>query len=150
MESYFNDLLTYNRWANQQVIGLFLTHSESYQGRQKTLICHTLNAHMIWNTRLNKELEHRGVWTEYSLEELEELDQRNHTHTLEAVKGLDLNTLVSYQTTTGEAHKNLAHDLVAHIINHSTYHRGQLMTAFKEMGITPIATDYVIYKRNLN
>ncbi|WP_379084396.1 DinB family protein [Pedobacter sp. UC225_65] len=39
-------------------------------------------------------------------------------------------------------------DILFHVFNHSTYHRAQIATLFKESGITPPVTDFIILKRN--
>lgn len=34
------------------------------------------------------------------------------------------------------------------LINHSTYHRGQITMLMKEAGLETLNTDYIFYKRN--
>jgi len=34
-------------------------------------------------------------------------------------------------------------DLMTHVVNHATYHRGQLTTMLRQVGATPPATDFV-------
>ncbi|QLH28398.1 MAG: hypothetical protein HWD63_02710 [Candidatus Parvibacillus calidus] len=37
-------------------------------------------------------------------------------------------------------------DIIFHIINHSTYHRGQIAMEFRQSGLEPLNTDYIFYK----
>ncbi len=49
----------------------------------------------------------------------------------------------------GTPHRNRLLDLLLHVVNHSSYHRGQLTTMLRRVGATPVATDYVYFKRDL-
>lgn len=37
--------------------------------------------------------------------------------------------------------------MVRHVVNHSTYHRGQIATFIRQFGITPPSTDYIAFAR---
>ena len=54
---------------------------------------------------------------------------------------------VTYRTFAGDAYEHRLGDLVRHVINHSTYHRGQLVTMLRQLGKEPPSTDYVRYLR---
>ena len=47
----------------------------------------------------------------------------------------------------GNLFENKIDDILFHIINHSTYHRGQIMMLFRESGLEPIFSDYIFHKR---
>jgi uncharacterized damage-inducible protein DinB len=34
-----------------------------------------------------------------------------------------------------------------HLANHSTYHRGQITTMLRQLGVTPVPTDLIAYYR---
>jgi uncharacterized damage-inducible protein DinB len=34
---------------------------------------------------------------------------------------------------------------VVHVVNHSTYHRGQVATMLRQLGKTPQSTDYLLF-----
>ncbi|HET9131583.1 MAG TPA: DinB family protein [Terriglobia bacterium] len=34
-----------------------------------------------------------------------------------------------------------------HLANHSTYHRGQITTMLRQLGVTPVSTDLIAYYR---
>jgi uncharacterized damage-inducible protein DinB len=55
--------------------------------------------------------------------------------------------MISYQNTKGEAYQNTIKDIMFHIINHSSYHRGQVMMLVRNAGLEPIPTDYILTKR---
>jgi uncharacterized damage-inducible protein DinB len=59
----------------------------------------------------------------------------------------DLERPLAYRTLDGTAHTTRLLDLLLHVVNHSTYHRGQLTTLLRQAGGAPPATDYVVYTR---
>ncbi len=59
----------------------------------------------------------------------------------------DLERPLDYRTLAGDPFRNRLADLLLHVVNHSFYHRGQLVTMLRQVGATPVATDFVVYKR---
>jgi uncharacterized damage-inducible protein DinB len=37
-------------------------------------------------------------------------------------------------------------DILLHIVNHSTYHRGQVTTLLRQVGAVPPETDFVVFR----
>jgi uncharacterized damage-inducible protein DinB len=37
-----------------------------------------------------------------------------------------------------------------HLVNHSTYHRGQVVTMLRQAGVKPVATDLIAFYRELD
>jgi uncharacterized damage-inducible protein DinB len=62
----------------------------------------------------------------------------------------DLDRIVEYRRMSGEAHADRLADLVRHAVNHSTYHRGQLVTQLRQIGVHPPGTDFVTWVRSRN
>ena len=143
----FKDTMRYNHWCNSQVIALFTSNPKQYNGRLAVLMSHSLNAHAIWNQRIQASLETQPVWTVHPLEHLEVLEQSNYENSLAILEARTVREQLTYSTTSGERYTNQVSEVLFHIINHSTYHRGQLMSGLKSQGITPVATDYIVYKR---
>ena len=52
-----------------------------------------------------------------------------------------------YFTTSGQKHENSLFEIVTHLIDHSTYHIGQMMNAVRGFGIDPVSTNYIHYLR---
>ena len=56
-----------------------------------------------------------------------------------------LTTPVSFERTQGQRWRlSLAH-LMQHVVNHSSYHRGQVVTLLRQLGRTPPATDFHVF-----
>lgn len=54
---------------------------------------------------------------------------------------------VAFKTFKGDSDKRQLSDLMRHVVNHATYHRGQVVTMLRQLGVTPPATDYVRWVR---
>jgi uncharacterized damage-inducible protein DinB len=52
---------------------------------------------------------------------------------------------LSYRNMKGEAHSLPLGDVLYHVANHSTYHRGQVMQSIRQAGGTVTSTDYVFW-----
>jgi len=56
-----------------------------------------------------------------------------------------LNTRVSYENLEGHRWEySLAH-MMQHVVNHSSYHRGQVAAFLRQLGQTPSATDLLVF-----
>ncbi len=66
---------------------------------------------------------------------------------LDGLSDADLDRPVSYRTLAGHAHSDPLGQLLRHVVNHSTYHRGQLSAQLRQLGHTPPNTDLVRYLR---
>jgi uncharacterized damage-inducible protein DinB len=63
---------------------------------------------------------------------------------LASLTSVDLDRMVSY-SGIGEAFSLPLGQLMRHVVNHSTYHRGQLATQFRQLGYAPPNTDLTRY-----
>jgi len=54
---------------------------------------------------------------------------------------------VSYRTLAGQPYSDALGGLIRHVVNHSTYHRGQVATQLRQLGHTPPNTDLITYLR---
>ena len=59
----------------------------------------------------------------------------------------DFEKRIDYENSEGRLFNNTVQDILFHIINHSTHHRGQISTDFRQNGLEPLQLDYVFYKR---
>jgi uncharacterized damage-inducible protein DinB len=96
---------------------------------------------------INQTQKSYSVWEVHPIANCLNLDKANYASTLLILETLDLNATIHYKTTTGLAFHNTIRDTLFHIINHSTYHRGQIAMDFRQHGLEPLATDYIFYKR---
>ncbi|MDO8549036.1 MAG: DinB family protein [Ignavibacteria bacterium] len=66
------------------------------------------------------------------------------------MKSLDkekLTSIIKYRNTKGDEYQNRLSDIITHVINHSSYHRGQIALLVRNAGGIPAVTDYIAYRR---
>ena len=72
---------------------------------------------------------------------------RDHVHGMSAAA---MEKIHAYQDLRGNTHQQPAWQMLMHCFNHSTYHRGQLVTMMRALGMEEIPhADLVIYHRSL-
>lgn len=154
------ELFAYDRWANQRMLDVVATLSpedytrdmgSSYDSVRDTLV-HLLGAEWIWLRRW-KGTSPKGMPEDWDTSTLPALRahwaevEREQVDYLEALHEPDLRRVVDYQNTKGTPYAQPLGDLMRHVINHSTYHRGQVTTLLRQLGATPANTDLVTYLR---
>jgi uncharacterized damage-inducible protein DinB len=65
----------------------------------------------------------------------------------EVVKHLNPQQVISYQSFDGTAYTNTFDEIIRPVVNHATYHRGQVTTMLKQQGMTPVSTDLITFYR---
>ena len=59
----------------------------------------------------------------------------------------ELTQVVRYRNSKGEDCESTIEQIVLHLVNHDSYHRGQLAHRMRELGLTPPSTDLIVYYR---
>lgn len=158
-----NILLTYtsyNLWANTIITRLLSNNSalldkevkSSFLSLRKTMH-HVWSAEEVWYKRLNGEsLASLPEPGNYFSGFATQLSTRSQSF-IELVNVKDENYLTescSYKDTRGDSHTNLNWEMIMHCMNHSTYHRGQIITLLRELGLTTLpSTDMIGYLRKI-
>lgn len=144
MKAFFKELFDYNYHVNQKLTDVFNASADKTSEKAVKLFSHILNAQRVWNNRIDPRDPAFGVWDLHAIPDFRTIDQVNYEHTLHILDQLDLNGIVNYNIR-GTAYSKRIPELLFHVINHSTYHRGQIATEFKQNGLEPVATDYILY-----
>ena len=154
-------LYAFNSWANRRLLESLqtLSHEEfardlgsSHGGIHGTLI-HAMGAEDIWLRRWKGESPSRF----YGTAEFPTLGAvAGHwgavdTALLEFSRWLradaDIEAVTAYKDLKGNAYSQPLWQLMQHVVNHSTYHRGQIVTMQRQLGFAPTGTDLVTYYR---
>lgn len=144
MKTFFKELFAYNDHFNSKLADSFLANQHLVSKESVKIFCHILNAHEIWNSRMQGKATIYGIWEVYNPVSFAKLIQSNQENTDAIIEKASFNEVIQY--SNGKAQKK-AQDILFHIINHSTYHRGQIAIDFRKCGIEPVATDYIHYKK---
>jgi len=147
MKTLFTELFEYSHHYNQKLYDVFKEGPDKTSEKAVKLFNHILNAHHIWNHRIEFKPTRFGVWEMHALQDLKSMDQTNYEQTLQILDACDFQSTIHYVTSNGQPFSNTIRDILFHTVNHSTYHRGQIATAFKLNGLDPLATDYILFKR---
>lgn len=163
------ELLTYycdyNIWANEKLADFFADKSEellsrpienSFPSIRKTLI-HILSAERSWLARLaqqpanNKRVEDEFGTTKEAFEALlkSSKDFALFVHNQSATF---FDSPITYHTWDGTKWEMLPKIMIQHCMNHSTYHRGQLVTLARQLGMRQgvPSTDLLYYSRAIS
>lgn len=161
MKDLLQQCAAYSIWANQKMfdcIGL-LSQEEmnreiksSFSSLQKTIL-HMWDAESIWWQRLKFEerITVPSAGFSGSFAELTKKTQQQSMIWKEWVDNateVQLNHVFAYQNNKKEQFKQPVYEVLLHLCNHGTYHRGQLVTMLRQSGVDNIpATDFVIFCR---
>lgn len=148
MKEFFKELFKYTCIYNNNVIDSLLVVETEVPEKSLQLINHTINAQQIWNARIEEKPCTINVWEIRPIDRLKEINSQNYSDSLNILSQYDLDKLIKYTNSKGLEFENTVRDILFHIINHSTYHRGQIATDCKLHGMQPLVTDYIFYKRD--
>ena len=146
MIEFFKDIFEYHNHFNQKLADLLIVNSNKITERTIPLFSHSINAHQIWNSRI-LETKSLAVHQIHTLEKCKELDDQNYNDSLDILSDFDLSKKISYKISGGIEFENSIQQILFHIANHFTHHRGQIISDLRQNGIEPIITDYIFYKR---
>lgn len=150
MQAHLIHLFKYNEWATRET-----AHSIEKLVEDKklaSLLSHIIAAQELWLNRVLQKDIYVSPWTEYTIEKCVEASTsltRKWINLLESCDDTKLRERIDYTNTKGKKHNNNIKDIAIHIINHSSYHRGQIAQLVREKGGSPAYTDYIHYQRTL-
>jgi uncharacterized damage-inducible protein DinB len=154
-------LLDYTVWANHRAMRAAATLSVaefkrdlggSYGGVRGTL-AHVLGGEWIWLERWKGVSPTKPPFDEAEFKDIVSLRERwkviedHRSSWLDGLKADDTCRIIRYKTLAGQPFEAPLWQLVQHVANHSTYHRGQVVTFLRQLGAKPLATDLVVWDR---
>ncbi|WP_245803670.1 DinB family protein [Algoriphagus marinus] len=126
---------------------LLIEKPELISDNSLKLFSHILNAHQIWNTRIDPRDIPFGVWDIHSIQNFKSINQANFENSISIIDNFDFERIINYTNSQGQNYDSSVRDILFHVVNHSTYHRAQLVTEFKENGLESFVSDYIFYRR---
>jgi uncharacterized damage-inducible protein DinB len=155
----FRDLFGYHRWANARVLDATAALSQGQLDRDlgnsfgsvRGTLAHILGADWVWLSRwrgtsptkspdwdVSTHALLRARWREVESEQKAFLD---------SLGDADEDRVFQYVTFKGDAFSNRLGETFRHLVNHGTYHRGQVVTMLRQLGVKPPQTDLILYYR---
>ncbi len=147
MNAFFNELFDYNFYCNKKIIDQCLAVG-TVPDKSEELFSHILNAHHIWNARILGKPSDYKAWEKHPIKAWADIHYENQRTSFEIVTNADeFDKRIDYENSEGRLFTNTLQDMLFHIINHSTNHRGQIAVDFRNNELEPLVFDYVFYKR---
>ena len=158
--SELSRLIGFNRWAMTRLLETVaeLTPEELHRDMKSSFpsvldtLVHTYGADWLWLRRWQggAPADVEGIEELTSLEALSVAWRDLWAEQEAFVAGLtevDAERVVHFKLRSGAEREQRLAELVRHVVNHATYHRGQVVTLLRQLGKTPLSTDYVQYLR---
>lgn len=144
-------LLKYNHWANLQTL-LSIKELKKQDEKGIHLFSHLLISQRTWLERIKKR-EHTfpTFWEGLSLEQCETLIDEYNKEWQDYIGDSgekELDRICVYRSSSGELFNNTVREIIVHLVNHSSYHRGQIASLVKKSKGTPAVTDYIVFQRS--
>jgi uncharacterized damage-inducible protein DinB len=152
------ELNDYCRWANQRSLAAAakldsdkFTQSmgNSFSSVRDTL-AHILAGEWIWFERWQGRfptqlLNPADFPTVQSLETRWHIVNRDYETFINSLTAQRLDEDLAYLNRAGERYSYPLWQQMVHVVNHSTYHRGQVTTLLRQLGTEPAVTDFLVY-----
>jgi len=151
-------LYTYNGWANARILAAAaaLTPEQLHEELRTSFgsvfgtLAHILWAEWRWLARWLVPAPGPGPdplaagdlpvlrvrWTEV---------ERAQAEFLRVVTERDLHQRVTYENPPGTTWTYPLGQMLQHVVNHSTYHRGQVTAMLRQVGAGTVATDFLVF-----
>jgi uncharacterized damage-inducible protein DinB len=157
LAAHFRSMLDYEVWANARAIDSLESippdrRSGPAFDRAMRLIPHICLARGVWLSRLTATPHTMpGEW--FPFEETSrqralcaEVDARWAPY-LSGLTAEGLPRACVYTSSEGTRYSSTVHNILSHVFNHSTYHRGQVARLVTECGGTRASTDLIAIRR---
>ncbi|HXX93185.1 MAG TPA: DinB family protein [Planctomycetota bacterium] len=151
-------LWDYTKWADARAFDAvgklapepYLKDLGSSMKSVRDTMVHIVSAQWIWASRW-KGNSPKAMWKPEEFPTAAELRERHRAlhEEIEAIVSRQTDqTLaqdVTYQNLKGDTLRFPLGALFLHVVNHSTYHRGQVTTLLRQLGAQPVSTDLAVF-----
>lgn len=153
--------LAYNVWANGKIAEfiakadekLFDTEVKSSFPTLRKTVYHVWDAEFIWLKRLQGESLSDWPSNNYTGNKEEALKvwadcSKNFYDFITAKDEAYYQEVCAYKSVKGDAFKSTVEEIIMHVVNHGTFHRGQMVTILRGLGYTDLSsTDLITFTR---
>lgn len=157
LATHLQRLLAYHGWAYARLIGELASLDEAqyrtpcglFFGSIHATLNHLAVADRIWLARVRDEaqpfarLDAEAVAERTALENYLEAGVAAWRDHLEGLVDVELLAPLAYRNMAGEPQQRSRLEIVTHLVNHGTHHRGQISAALTAMGRPAPGLDYI-------
>src|SRR2546425_7860189 len=153
-------LFAFNAWASRRIfdgVGQlapadYLRDLKSSHGGVHGTLCHMVWAEQRW---LHRWLGKPAPAVPQGKDLASLADVRARWEEVEAERGRFLRDLtvaqladtIAIKPTTGGEYRHSFGDMLRHVVDHSSYHRGQVITLMRQLGVKPPSTGLILFCR---
>lgn len=163
MKQLLTSFVRYDLWANEKILQVILSLSEeqqkhyiasSFPSVEKTCL-HIWDASSIWwqRVQLHEQIVVPSLSFHPSMKDIANGLVHQNKQWIDWIVDQDEKTLesdFSYKSSKGDPYRQPLQDIVLHLSNHGTYHRGQLVTMLRQLGLEKIPqVDYILFARSV-
>lgn len=143
---FFQKLIDYHHHHNERFIQHCKTHIDALTPEILETLNHSVAAQVLWNQRIlgDNNLD-PNLWTNRDLSTIEDWESKHYKIACQILNENELNKEIHFTGSQGKQHMRSLEQILFHVLNHYTYHRGQLILQFKKAGLETISSDYIMY-----
>jgi uncharacterized damage-inducible protein DinB len=163
MREHLLHLSHYNLLANQKLLSFIPEDSFIWEREVKSsfktiasTILHITDAQDIWLSRINGQSPSKWSGSDRQVQSPSDIGdlliQSSHRFFLFIDSQLPTfpTKIIQYENMKGITYSNTVEEIVAHAMNHSTFHRGQVITMLRELGVDKLdSTDMISFFREI-
>lgn len=147
--------VAYGLWANTRFTDRLMQETDAVLDRPwpssfpslRATLLHIRDAEQVWYCRLNGVPSRWPAEPDASLDTVMVHAQRFAEHVLDLDEAAMLR-VIEYADLKGRMYRQPAWQMIMHCVNHSTQHRGQLITGMRILGLGDIPpNDLVVFQR---
>lgn len=156
------ELFRYNHWANNRLLeavaqlpaSQYTQDMKISHGSIHGTLVHIVAAQKIWLSRWLENpdsvlLQGKDIPTLVALVSLWEKVSSETADFVSSLTDEKLEKILTMTTTRGKEYHHTYREMMLHLINHSSTHRGQVSGMMRQMGVPPPPIDLIAYYRSL-
>jgi uncharacterized damage-inducible protein DinB len=147
-----SDFYDYNQYANERLLEVMADVSDDAARDVIATLAHVAAAQINWLERwqggVNKQSTVEIQDSIRTVSQLRELFGRSHAGLREYIATLtdaQLDRPLLYKDSVGDPYERVLWQLMTHVANHGTYHRGEVAAALTALGHSPGDLDFVYW-----
>lgn len=148
--------VNYNLWANGRLADIIIKLDPSLLDKEikssfpslRKTVHHIWDAELAWLARLKKEVVNWPPSAQFKDPSIQDFLKTSETvlNFVTAQPEIFFESSTAYKNSRGEAYEDNNHGIIMHCMNHSTFHRGQIVTVLRELGVTQLpSTDLITF-----
>jgi uncharacterized damage-inducible protein DinB len=146
MKSFFLEKFEFDFYASKNLIECIEQQEAFVSSFVLKSFSHIINAHHIWLSRLKGSTAESHFWDELPMFYFQKLHEANHTETIDFIERIELENKVNYHSSEGVEFTKSINDVLYHILNHSNYHRAQIIMDLKNNNLAVPSFNFITFK----